>query len=148
MLFSWKKKNIDSSSGKKPADIWVQHLVNNKPTAVDVAITSPTQVNMVKNCQKESFKAAKIVIQQKKKKYANTIEKGEIEFIPFVLEAYGGIPPEAMKFLKRLASDLRECTRKAESVIISSLMKCITVRIWKANVEAFNLRSFSTCSVF
>ncbi len=138
-----EKKNVDTSSGKKPADIWVQHLINNKPTAIDVSITSPTQVTIVQDNHKDIFKAAKIMERQKKAKYARTIEKGEIEFIPFVLEAYGGISTEAMKFLKRLSSDLRDRTRQAQSVIISNLMKCITIRVWKANVEAFNLRTFS-----
>ncbi len=138
-----EKKHIDSVDGKKPADIWIQHLFNNKPTAVDISVTSPTQVVMVKDCKKEVFAAANLVIGRKKKKYASVIEKGEIEFLPFVLEAYGGISNEAMKFLKRLSSDLRGHVRKVESVIISNLMKCLTIRIWKSNVEAFNLRTFS-----
>ena len=142
-----EKKHIDTSSGKKPADIWVQHLINNKPTAIDVSITSPTQVTIVKDNNKSIFKAAKIVEKQKKSKYSDTIEKGEVEFIPFVVEAFGGISSEAMKFLKRLSSDLRDRTRQAQSVIISNLMKCITVRVWKANVEAFNLRTFSVLPV-
>ncbi len=142
-----EKKHIDSVDGKKPADIWVQHLFNNKPTAVDVSITSPTQVVVVEQIKKEIFAAANLVIRQKKKKYGSVLEKGEIEFLPFVLEAYGGISNEAMKFIKRLASDLRGNIRKAESVIISNLMKCLTIRVWKSNVEAFNLRTFSVKSL-
>ncbi len=143
-----EKKHVDTSSGKKPADIWIQHLINNKPTAIDVSITSSTQVTIVQNNKKSVFKAAKLIEKQKKIKYADTIEKGEIEFVPFVVEAFGGISSEAMKFLKRLANDLRDRSRQSQSVIISNLMKCITVRVWKANVEAFNLRAFSVLSVF
>ena len=138
-----EKKHICTHDGKKPADLWLQNLVNNKPTAVDVSITSPTQLSIVHDRLKGIFKAAKIVEAQKKYKYAPTIAKGDIEFIPFVLEAYGGISTEAMKLIRRLASDLRDRTRRPKSIIMANIMKCLTVRVWKANVESFNLRTFS-----
>ena len=116
---------------------------NNKPTAIDISITSPTQKALLKDGPKDCFAAVKKMEKQKLKKYGPIIQKGNIEFLPLILEAYGGIPPQAMRFLKRLASDLRDRTRKPESVIISNLMKAMTIRIWKSNVEAFNLRSFA-----
>ena len=142
-----EKKHVCVKDGSKPADIWVQNLFDNKPTAIDVSITSPTQDKIVNHCRKQVFAAAKLVEKQKKEKYAPLIEKGEVCFIPFVAEAYGGISAEAMKFIKRLASDLRDRTRQPASIIIANLMKCISIRIWKSNVEAFNIRAFKPVPV-
>ncbi len=39
--YQLEKRNLATKDGKKPAGIFVDSLVNNQPTAIDVAVTSP-----------------------------------------------------------------------------------------------------------
>ncbi len=52
---------------------------NNKPTAINIYITSPTQKALLKDGPKDCFAAVRIVEKQKLKKYGPIIQKGNIE---------------------------------------------------------------------
>ena len=137
-----EKKKLDSKDGKRPADIYVHSLINNKPTAIDVSVTSSVQKKIVRMKTKNIYEAADRQVQTKLNKYEDMVLRNTIKFIPFVIETFGGFCEQARNLLRRLAHDLREKTKRAFSVIMSQLQKCICVRIWKSTVEAVQERTF------
>ncbi len=137
-----EKTKLDSKDGKRPADIYVESLIDNRPTAIDVSITSSVQKLIISKAKKNIYEAADKQVKAKLKKYEDMIAKNEIRYVPFVLETFGGFPRPARDLLRRLAHDLREKSKRCFSVVMSRLQKCICVRIWKSAVEAVKERTF------
>ncbi len=79
-----EKLRLDAEDGKKPADVFVDSLVDNKPTAVDIAITSPIQQVIVQKANKQILDAAQRLTDAKFRKYENMINKGHIVYIPLM----------------------------------------------------------------
>ncbi len=136
-----EKKYLDHD-GKKPADIYVESLVLNKPTAVDVAVTSCTQKAILNKVNDKVYQAADHLVKAKLTKYKDFIERGDIEFVPFVVESFGGISAPAREILRRIAHDQRTTKKRCFSAIMDRLQKCICVKVWKAMIEACKERMY------
>ena len=137
-----EKKRLCEENGNKPADIYVDCLIDNKPTAIDVGIASPVQQSIIKNNNPKEFAAAEQLIKIKTRKYESLIQQNKVCYVPFVLEAFGGISGPARKIIKRLCHDLVTRTRRSYSVLMTTIQKCIVVRIWKSVVESVLERTF------
>ncbi len=141
-----EKKKLDAADGKKPADIYVESLLDNEPTAVDISVTSSVQKVIINKKNKKVYDAADHQVKIKMKKYEDFIARNEIKYVPFVCETFGGLSAAARKILRRLAHDLKDKVRRSFSVIMDRLQKCVCIRIWKSCIEALQERTFWECS--
>ncbi len=93
---------------------------------LDVRITHPTCKSYLRTAQQQ-LGAAKKAEQEKRRSYrAKGVPDNEI--VPFVVESYGALGPDALKFIKKLASH-----HPHPSSWASRLYKAISVALQKGN---------------
>ncbi len=136
------EKKYLNGNGQKPADIYVESLVDCRPTAVDVSITSCVQKNIVQNVNDRIYQAADEMTRIKENKYKNFIEQADCEFIPFICETFKGIASKARDLIRKIAHDQKTRPKRSFSSIMARIQKYICVKIWKAVIEAVIERLF------
>ena len=99
-----EKNYLIPGSSKKPADCYIPMWIDHKKACVDVTVTSPCSITNEFNaaCNPGSHLESKY--EAKISKYKEVLDQNEYTLIPFVIDTFGGIHPESMLFLKRLAS--------------------------------------------
>ena len=91
--------HLFTDNNKRP-DILI--ILNHKNYLIDVTITHPTAPSNIKRAQKhlgQAIHAEKL----KTNKYHELSKEQNCTFVPFVIETYGGIAPQAQTFLNELS---------------------------------------------
>jgi hypothetical protein len=124
----------------KPADVYIHTYNNNKACYIDVGITSPIQDKFFTNEIEDILIAANSYEQFKIHKYENKIELLEVDFIPFICEAFGGIGHYAYTVIKRISWDLQSILHNPYYIIVNQLKRDIVMAVWKSNAKMINDR--------
>ena len=74
---------------------------------IDVRITHPTSTSYMRTAMKP-LGAAKQAEKEKKRKHEKNAEKVGAIFVPYVIETFGGIAPEAQTLNKKIATFAEE----------------------------------------
>ena len=94
---------IFDDSGEKPADVYIPRYQSGKPAAIDISLINPLSVNVVERAAKEAGAALKERVDAKCQKYSAKCDAKDVEFIPFILEVFGGFDVAAIKVVSRIA---------------------------------------------
>jgi hypothetical protein len=93
---------LDSSDGRCPD---LQLVLPGRHIISDVSVTHPLGPSNVKNRQSwTTTGAARAAQRGKHDKYKNTAAQRKAELLPFCLETYGGMAPDAIKLLSAMGS--------------------------------------------
>jgi hypothetical protein len=93
-----EKPNIFTDQ-RRPADVFIPQLFGGRPAALDVAITCPLQKKYSNIEQDPADHYADTV---KHSLYDSSFEGLQIDFIPVVLDAFGGFGKEGLKALEEI----------------------------------------------
>jgi hypothetical protein len=91
------------TSGQRPADILIPNWAAGKGAAIDVAVVSPVADSMVVWAAQHGGSTGRKKEKSKIHQYAIDCRAQDLQFIPLVLESFGGFAPLGMAFLKTVA---------------------------------------------
>ena len=91
---------LDSGDGRCPD---LQVVLPGRPIISDVVVTHPLAPSMVKSgVSSTTTGAARRAERLKRKKYRETAAQHSAELLPFAVETYGGMAPDAIKLLSAM----------------------------------------------
>ena len=91
--------DLHSSDGRRPD---LQMITNNEHILTDIQITHPLCPTHVEGAAREQLYAARISERVKTNKYEETAKQHHATFIPFVMEATGGMSKSAQKLYEKI----------------------------------------------
>ena len=98
---AWSEPRQDFWQDRRRTDIFA--VLGPKSYHVDVRVTHPTSTSYVELACQGPLRAADAAAQEKKRRYAAMASAEGAEFVPFVVETYGGFGTDARAFMDDLA---------------------------------------------
>ena len=117
--------------GRRPADIFLPAWDHGRGVCIDVGVTCPLQKSFVKRTAKKSGVAAKNYADKKRIFYEDDLARGNLDFVPFVVETLGGLGAQASKFLGKLANLVAERYSEPPSVTKQRMLAQLSCCIWR-----------------
>ena len=91
------------NSQSRPADIYIENLVDGKKMAFDVSVVSPTQNAVLHRAADNAASAIEMPKSSKNRAHLDNCRAQGITFQPLVVETFGGWDSDAVKYLKEIA---------------------------------------------
>ncbi len=136
-----EKRNMIPNSKKKPADILLYAFKNGKDIAIDVGIAYVLKQSVLtSNKYKKLASANKYYLEKlsefnrfsiRNKDQNHTLNN--FEYIPFIIEGFGGIHPKAMEILSDFASLIAARTGKDKTILLSQIMNKLSAILQTSN---------------
>ena len=98
-------------------------IIDGRDIHFDVSIINPLNKSVIKKAAKQQLKAAETREQSKRNKYDPLCQSIDAEFIPIVIESYGGYGKEFITFLTRLHSIVKDNLTLTDGIAIISNMQ-------------------------
>ena len=131
-----RPEDSNSPNLRRPADVYIPSWRYGAPAALDIAITSPLQQNIVGEAALSSGAAAKAYVARKRSflDTENLCNQQGITFLPMVAECSGGWGADSLKSLRHLARVSADRSGKQHGHVLTELLQslCIIVRSAKA----------------
>jgi hypothetical protein len=128
----------------RPADVLMTLNDSIRKTCVDVTVVSPIKAHMPVNFV--AGKDAKSAENEKFRKHEDACREAGYEFIPFAVDTFGGLAPEALKLLKLIASNLeiiKNCSRNvALNIVFRRISFAIHLGVARQLVDRMESGSF------
>ena len=116
-----------NAAGSEPADLYstdgrcpdLQLVLPGRNIISDVCVTHPLSPSMVKSKRAwTTTGAARTAQTTKRRKYDETAAQHRAELLPFCVETYGGMAPDAIKLLSAMGVVLhsRRCAERAGAI--------------------------------
>jgi hypothetical protein len=111
----------------RPADVLMTLNDAIRKTCVDVTVVSPIKAHMPVNFV--VGKDAKTAEHEKFRKHEDACREAGYEFIPFAVDIFGGLAPEALKLLRLIASNLEVTKNCSRNVALNIVFRRISFSI-------------------
>jgi hypothetical protein len=111
----------------RPADVLMTLNDAIRKTCVDVTVVSPIKAHMPVNFV--AGKDAKSAENEKFRKHEDACREAGYEFIPFAVDAFGGLAPESLKLLRLIASNLEVTKNCSRNVALNIVFRRISFSI-------------------
>ena len=98
---AWSEPRQDFWVDRRRTDIFA--VLGPKTYHIDVRVTHPTSLSYVAVACQGSLRAASVAAQEKKRQYGAMASAEGAEFVPFVVETFGGFGKEARDFISDVA---------------------------------------------
>jgi len=119
---AWAEPRQDFLEDRRRTDIFA--VLGAKSFHLDVRVTHPTSTSYVEVACQGPLRAADVAAAEKKRRYTALARAEGAEFVPFIVETYGGFGKEARAFIDELAK-----------------FAAITSQVWSAAETRFMVRS-------
>jgi hypothetical protein len=119
---AWAEPRQDFWQDRRRTDIFA--VLGAKSYHIDVRVTHPTSTSYVEVACQGPLRAAEVAAAEKKRRYAALARAEGADFVPFIVETYGGFGKEARAFIDDLAK-----------------FAAITSQVWSASEMRFMVRS-------
>ena len=126
---------------QRPADIWLPVWDKGQPAALDLAVTSPLQQNILAKAAVTCGEAGRAyeAVKLSKSNASDCAARG-INFIPMVVESFGGWAPQASVVLNRVSKLLAERQSVPRSTALRRLHQRLSVTLQRANARSILIR--------
>ena len=120
-------------SGKRP-DVHI--YFPSSRTMVDVSVVHPGAISFARHAHVPLY-AAHCRERDKTSKYRKVAETESAQFVPFVLETFGGFGTQALKFVSDVASLARDNLSLAQSEpdFRGSMVRCLAISLQVGNAH-------------
>eukprot|EP00663_Eupelagonemidae_sp_cell21sb_P011775 gene11775-biopygen4742 len=128
---------------RRPADVWLPAWNGGLPAAVDLAVTSGLQSALL-DLSAQNGSAATERYAQRKRRYLDTAQQctdAGLRFVPFIVEAEGGLGKEAHTLVTALAHDSARLTGETPSTRAERALQSLSVALQRANALAIIRRA-------
>jgi hypothetical protein len=98
---AWSEPRQNFWVDRRRTDIFA--VLGPKSYHIDVRVTHPTSRSYVEVACQGSLRAANVAAQEKKRQYGAMASAEGAEFVPFIVETYGGFGVDARDFMSELA---------------------------------------------
>ena len=98
---AWSEPRQDFWQDRRRTDIFA--VLGPKSYHIDVRVTHPTSLSYVQVACQGPLRAAELAAQEKRRRYAALAHADGAEFVPFVVETFGGFRKDARAFISDLA---------------------------------------------
>ena len=122
-------------------DYFLPGWSNGRHAALDVTVVSPLQVQLRKKAAEEKGSAANKRYNEKNAKYLAPCEREGIQFIPLVVETFGGWHPNSEIVLTKLAKQLAAQTGNQPSEVTSHLYQRLGILLARGNSSLITRRT-------
>eukprot|EP01127_Copromyxa_protea_P014070 TRINITY_DN386_c0_g1_i8.p1 TRINITY_DN386_c0_g1~~TRINITY_DN386_c0_g1_i8.p1 ORF type:complete len:1404 (-),score=287.75 TRINITY_DN386_c0_g1_i8:242-4453(-) len=125
-----------------PGDIFIPSAGDdNQGVAVDVTITHPQTERMVSRAAHTPLAAVMAAEAAKRAKHGQLCENAGITFVPFAIDFYGGVGPEAEAFIKRTAEAIAARRGGNRGPATGGIYRKIFFELARQNARAVLLRT-------
>ena len=98
---AWSEPRQDFWQDRRRTDIYA--VLGPKSYHIDVRVTHPTSLSYVETACQGPLRAAEAAAQEKRRRYAAMAHADGAEFVPFIVETFGGFGKDARTFIADLA---------------------------------------------
>ncbi len=136
-------QEADPNNKMRP-DISINNPVGSskRKQLLDVSIVSPRlpNSNIIAGINAQSM------FDKKNKKYAESVNSNNFDFVPFILESNGYFHPTAKLFLLKLAKIASELKKISTTTLFNYFIKRLSVRLQKSLASGINVRVLQVMS--
>ena len=93
-------KSLSFNDQRRPGDVTIPNWCRGNLLALDVTISSPLQSSLISQAAEEQGFAASRAEERKRRQFDEFYTTDHVSFLPFALEASGGLGSLARKFVK------------------------------------------------
>ena len=97
---AWSEPRQDFWQDRRRTDIYA--VLGPKSYHIDVRVTHPTSLSYVETACQGPLRAAEAAAQEKRRRYAAMAHADGAEFVPFIVETFGGFGKDARTFIAGL----------------------------------------------
>ncbi len=128
----------DSTSERRPADVYLPCWTGGLPAALDFAVTAPQRQGIVSEAAREPLAAATAYSAHKRsfQNTASVCEDQGIRFLPMVCETSGAWAPEALDVLDLLAKTIANRSGGDAKRLLRGLLQRCAAAIRSCNARA------------
>lgn len=96
--------HVIENSGERPGDAYLPQGFNLQPTCVDIAVANPLCQSSLRTSVRNPGSHLEKAYTAKLTKYQAKLSAANINLVPFIVDIFGAIHPESLKFLQKIAS--------------------------------------------
>ena len=132
---TWEQQQAGKAKGHR-ADI-LSILPGGKHVMVDVTVIHPLGSQQVGRACKTTAAAAVAAEKRKESQWEEFADRPQYEFVPFALESYGALGPQAVEYVKELGSVASASGRVPKSVFVMNAYKILSCALQKGNARMY-----------
>ena len=135
-------------SDDRPADVLLPFWANGKDAALDISVVNPLQQELVRKVARDGESGVQHSFNIKMGKYSDRCEAEGIEFIPLIVDTFGGWHKESLEVVSKLGRQVSRQTGKEEEEIVRQLRQRVAILLVRDNVNMFDSRTPSFPQAF
>ena len=125
---------LNLEDGRRPD---LQIVFPGEHILTDVVVSHPLAPSYIEGATAAAVRVAKSAQEKKRKKYSKTAAHHEARLLPFAVETFGGLAPDAVTLLKELSRAGEEHLGLwPRDVIVRQLLGSVAVAVQKGNAMA------------
>ena len=128
-------------SDDRPADVLLPFWANGKDAALDISVVNPLQQELVRKVARDGESGVQHSFNIKMGKYSDRCEAEGIEFIPLIVDTFGGWHKESLEVVSKLGRQVSRQTGKEEEEIVRQLRQRVAILLVRDNVNMFDSRT-------
>ena len=128
-------------SDDRPADVLLPYWANGKDAALDISIVNPLQQALVGQVAREGSSGVQHSFNLKVRKYSERCEAEGLQFIPIIVDTFGGWHKDSLEALSKLGRQVGRQTGKEEEETVRQLRQRVAILFVRDNVTMFDSRS-------
>ena len=114
---------------------------NGKDAALDISLVIPLQQELVRKVARDGDSGVQHSFNIKMGKYSDRCEAEGIEFIPLIVDTFGGWHKESLEVVSKLGRQVSRQTGKEEEEIVRQLRQRVAILLVRDNVNMFDSRT-------
>ena len=120
-------KSLLPGSDDRPADVLLPFWANGKDAALDISVVNPLQQELVRKVARDGDSGVQHSFNIKMGKYSDRCEAEGIEFIPLIVDTFGGWHKESLEVVSKLGRQVSRQTGKEEEEIVRQLRQRVAI---------------------
>ena len=133
-------------SNERPADVLLPFLANGKDAALDISVVNPLQQELVRKVARDGDSGVQHSFNIKMGKYSDRCEAEGIEFIPLIVDTFGGWHKESLEVVSKLGRQVSRQTGKEEEEIVRQLRQRVAILLVRNAPISKKCSFFEHCS--
>ena len=130
-----------AGSSERPADIFIPNFSHGKGLVIDTAVTCPLQRTFLHDSSRVAgFSCNKYADEVKSKPFRARVESEGFDYLPFVVESFGGFSEGAIPFLNKMTSSISTRFSVEKAVCSKSLYDKLSICLMKHVARSISSR--------
>ena len=130
-----------AGSSERPADIFIPNFSHGKGLVIDTAVTCPLQRTSLHDSSRVAgFSCNKYADEVKSKPFRARVESEGFDYLPFVVESFGGFSEGAIPFLNKMTSSISTRFSVEKAVCSKSLYDKLSICLMKHVARSISSR--------